>query len=465
MKKIDIGNKEVIHFIGIGGIGMSGLAQIMKMSGYKVQGSDVNINKNVENCKKIGIKFFLNHKKKNLKKVTIVVKSSAIKRDNLEIIEAKRIGIPIYDRAEMLANVIAFKKNIIVTGSHGKTTTTSLISKILSEANLDPTIINGGVINSLKNNAKFGNGEWAVIEADESDGSFLKLPINFSVITNLDHEHLDYYKNFKKLEESFLTFLNKTPVIGKAILCSDDLSIKKLIKRTTIKNYLTYGFKKNTDYQILNVKQIGVKSRFNIKLKYKGKINKVIKNINLNLLGHYNILNATAAISICLNLGINIKIIKNALNKFSGVERRMSNIFNKGNNNFFDDYAHHPTEISAVLSGIKNISKQRKILSIFQPHRYSRVKNLKKEFTKCFSKADIVLLCPVYSAGEKKDLSYDEYSFAKNIGKNSKVQVILIKEKNELFNYLKKNLVSDEIVIAMGAGSISQWMKELRNNL
>ena len=225
--KINIGQKEIIHFIGIGGIGMSGLAQIMKIMGFKVQGSDVNFNKNIENCKKLGIKVFLSQRKKNIKNATILVKSSAIKNNNLEIKEAKKRKLPIYERVDVLANIVSLKKNIIISGSHGKTTTTSLVSKILLKSKLDPTIINGGVINSIKNNAKHGKGEWAVLEADESDGSFLKLPINYSIVTNIDYEHMDYYKNYKNLEDSFLHFINKTPPIGKCIICIDDKNIHK----------------------------------------------------------------------------------------------------------------------------------------------------------------------------------------------------------------------------------------------
>ena len=229
--KINIGQKEIIHFVGIGGIGMSGLAQIMKVMGFNVQGSDLNFNKNVENCKKLGIKFFLGHKKKNLKNATILVKSSAIKSNNQEIKEAKKKNLPIHERVEMLSNMVALKKNIVITGSHGKTTTTSLVAKILSESRLDPTIINGGVINSIKNNAKLGKGNWTVLEADESDGSFLKLPINYSIVTNIDKEHIDYYKNYKNLENSFIKFINKTPPIGKCIICIDDKRIRALQKK------------------------------------------------------------------------------------------------------------------------------------------------------------------------------------------------------------------------------------------
>ena len=462
MKKINIGNKENIHFVGIGGIGMSGLAQIMKIMGYKIQGSDISKNKNIENCKKLRIPIYIGHKKTNIRKATIIVKSSAIKKNNPEIKAAKKSFVPIYERADLLANIIALKKNIIVTGSHGKTTTTSLIGKILSEAGLDPTIINGGVINSIKNNAKLGKGEWSVVEADESDGSFLKLPINYSIVTNLDYEHIDFYKNFTNLKKSFLKFLNKTPPIGKTILCLDDKNVYKLIKELKIKNYLTYGFNHKSNYQVLNPKFSNNRSIFSLRYKtLKGSI-KIFKNITLNLLGKHNILNAAAAISISLNLGIKINIIKKALGKFSGVQRRMTKVFSHQKKDFYDDYAHHPTEISSVLNSVKQVSNKRKIITIFQPHRYSRVLSLKKDFASSFKCSDLVILTPIYSAGEKIDKRYNQENFAGQISKLSKTQVALIKNKSDFLNYLKKNLISDEIVIGMGAGSITQWMRDIK---
>jgi UDP-N-acetylmuramate--alanine ligase len=461
MNNISIGNKEIIHFVGIGGIGMSGLAQIMKTMGFQVQGSDLNSNKNTENCKKLGIKILKQHAKKNIKKATIIVKSTAILKNNIELKEARNKKIPIYERAEMLANIVAFKKNIIITGSHGKTTTTSLTAKILSEAKLDPTIINGGVINSINNNAKFGKGEWAVLEADESDGSFLKLPINYSVVTNIDNEHLDYYKSYKNLRQSFTKFINKTPPIGKSILCLDNPEIKKILKKIKIKNYLTYGFTEKSNYKITNIKY-GLNTKFDLKVQSLNYDKKIIKNIILNLIGKHNVLNATASIAVCLDLGIKVEIIKKAMKNFSGVQRRLTKIFTKNKKEFYDDYAHHPTEINSVLDGLKQVYKSRKIISVFQPHRYSRIKNLKNEFSSCFKKSNIVVLCPVYSAGEKKDSKYNPSNFAKQIAANSQAQVIIVKNEIELQNYLKKNLISDEIIIGMGAGSISKWMIDLK---
>ena len=465
MSKIKLGKQELIHFVGIGGIGMSGLAQIMKTMGFKVQGSDVIKNKNTDNCKKLGIKILISHKKRNVKKVTIVVKSTAIKSSNVELLMAKKNNIPIYDRIDMLANIIDLKKKIIITGSHGKTTTTSLVAKIISTARLDPTIINGGVINSLKNNAKLGRGEWAVEEADESDGSFLKVPINYSIVTNIDKEHLEYYKNFSNLIDAFKTFIEKTPPIGKSFLFLDDLNIRKIIKKLKTKNYFTYGFHKDSNYQICNAKYQINYSKFNLKIKNIGSKDFIIKNIFLNLIGKHNVLNATAAISLCLNLGLKENIIKKALKNFSGVQRRLTKVFKKNEIEFYDDYAHHPTEIDSVLEGIKVVAKNRKIISIFQPHRYSRIRSLKLEFASCFKNSDQVILCPVYSAGEAVDKTYNKKKFAQMISKFSKTQVILINDENNLIKYFKKNLIRNEIVIGMGAGSISKWMYNLKNTL
>ena len=465
MQKINLGQKEVIHFVGIGGIGMSGLAQIMKNMGFKIQGSDQSKNKNIISCLKNGIKTFIGHSSKNLKGVTIIVKSTAIKNNNTEIKFAKKNKIPIYNRAEVLADAVSLKKNIIITGSHGKTTTTSLVAKILSDQKLDPTIINGGVINSFKSNAKLGQGDWAILEADESDGSFLKLPINYSIVTNIDHEHIDYYKNFKNLEKSFINFIKKTPPTGKSIICIDNKNIKKILFKIKNKNILTYGENIKANYKISNIKyKIGY-SIFDINYKDIQRKKRNIKNIKLKLLGKHNVLNATAAITVCLNLGVNQNIIKKSLEEFSGVQRRMTKILTINNNDFYDDYAHHPTEISSILEGVKNVYQNRKITSVFEPHRYSRVLSLKNEFAKSFQKSDLVLLCPIYAAGEKKNFRFNKVNFARLISKFSKTQVVIINDQNELDKYFQKNLTKNEIIIGMGAGMISKWMWDLKKIL
>ncbi len=462
MKKINLGQKDIIHFIGIGGIGMSGLAQIMKNMGFKVQGSDQNKNKNIISCSKSGIKTFIGHSPKNIKGVTIIVRSTAIKKNNIEIKYAKKNKIPIFDRADVLADVVSLKKNIIITGSHGKTTTTSLVAKILTDQKLDPTIINGGVINSFKSNAKLGNGEWAILEADESDGSFLKLPINYSIVTNIDYEHLDFYKNYKNLEKSFIEFINKTPPTGKSIICIDNNNIKRILKKIKNKNIITYGESREADYKISNIKYNYDNTNFSLSFKDKIKKIKTVKNINVKLLGKHNVLNAAAAFTVCLNLGVNQNIIKKSLKNFSGVQRRMTKVFSKNLNDFYDDYAHHPTEISSILDGVRNVNIRRKIISVFEPHRYSRVISLKKEFSQCFKKSNIVVICPLYAAGEKRNLKFNMVKFADLISRKSNTQVIIVKNEKELCNFFKKNLISNEIIIGMGAGLISKWITGLK---
>ena len=463
--KINIASNEVIHFIGIGGIGMSGLAQIMNNMGFTIQGSDLSRNKNTERLIKSGMKVYFGHHQKNLKKATMIVISSAIKKNNKELKAAKLKKLPVFKRGEMLANIVALKKNIVVAGSHGKTTTTSLVANILVEAGLDPTVINGGVINSLKNNAQLGKGEWAVIESDESDGSFLKLPITYSIVTNIDKEHLDYYGSFERLKKSFRSFIDKTPSFGKSLICIDENNLKSLLSKCKTNNFFTYGFEKNSNYQITNVKREINYSIFDLRLKFTGNKIYKIKNIKVNLIGDHNISNATAAIAIALNLGIQISKIKQALKKFLGIQRRFTKVFSIKKREFYDDYAHHPTEIRAVIKGARQVYKDRKIICVFQPHRYSRVKFLKNEFALSFRSSDAVVLCPIYSAGEKIKHNFNQNSFSQLISKKSKTQVINIKDKKELKNYFKKNLLDNEMVICMGAGSISNWIKEIGNEL
>ena len=463
--KINIGSNEVVHFIGIGGIGMSGLAQIMNNMGFNIQGSDLNRNKNTDRLIKSGIKVYFGHHQKNLNKATMIVISSAIKKHNSELIAARHKKLSVFNRGEMLANIVALKKNIVITGSHGKTTTTSLVANILEDAGLDPTIINGGVINSLKNNAQLGKGEWAVIESDESDGSFLKLPVTYSIVTNVDKEHLDFYGSFEKLKKSFCTFIEKTPSFGKALICIDNDNLKSLLPKCKTLNFLTYGFNKISNYQITNVRKNKNYSIFDLKAKLPSRKNVYIRNIVVNLIGDHNITNATASIAVGLNLGIKIKKIKKALKKFLGIQRRFTKVFSVGKREFYDDYAHHPTEIKAVINSARQVYKDRKIICVFQPHRYSRVKSLKNEFASSFKYSDTVVLCPVYSAGEKIKYNFNQDNFSKLISKKSKTQIINIKNQKELKSYFKKNILEDEMIICMGAGSISNWIREIGDEL
>tara|TARA_B100000900_G_scaffold343672_1_gene307481 strand:+ start:1081 stop:2478 length:1398 start_codon:yes stop_codon:yes gene_type:complete len=458
---IKLAKTEIIHFIGIGGIGMSGLSLIMKGQGFKVQGSDINNNKNIERLKKEKIKIYLDQSKKNLKNATIAVISSAIKKNNPELLEAKRRKIPIIKRGEMLASIVSLMKNIVVVGSHGKTTTTSLITSIFQETKIDPTIINGGVINSIKNNARLGKSDWSVLEADESDGSFVHISPTYSIVTNIDREHMDYYKSMKDLKNHFIKFINKVPSFGKSFICNDDKINRDLIKIIKNKNYYTYGQKENSNFTIKNIKQSKSFSKFDLKVKLPNKKILNIKKIQIPLLGIHNIRNAVAAIAVTLSIGIPIPKIKLGLVNFKGVQRRFNKIFSYNNIDFYDDYAHHPTEIKVVLQGIKNVYNKFEKICIFQPHRISRLKDLRKEFTYAFKDADMVILCPIYTAGEKIKLGFNYIEFAKQIIKNSNVKLLMVQNDIELAKYLKQNMYGNKIVVGMGAGSISNWIKNL----
>ena len=459
--KIEIAKTEVIHFVGIGGIGMSGLSLIMKGKGFKVQGSDLSLNKNVERLKKEKIKIFIGQKKQNLKDATIVVVSSAIKKNNPEIIEAKRKNLPIIKRGKMLAHIVSLMKNIVVVGSHGKTTTTSLITSIFQTTKIDPTIINGGVINSINNTAKLGKSDWSILEADESDGSFIHIPPTYSIITNIDREHMDFYKSMEDLKKYFIEFIEKVPSFGKSFICLDDKINNELVKRLKGKNFYTYGVNSKSNFLIKNIKRSMKFSEFDLQVNLPNKKKVIIKKIRIPLLGIHNIRNSVAAAAVAITVGISVSDIKKGLLKFKGVQRRFNKIFTYNRVDFFDDYAHHPTEIKVVLEGVNKVYEGYDKICVFQPHRISRLKDLKNEFSFAFKDADTVILCPIYAAGEKIKLGFNYLNFAKQLIKNSKVKLFLVKDNIQLAKFLKKNIYGKKIVIGMGAGSISNWMRKL----
>ena len=459
--KIELAKTEVIHFIGIGGIGMSGLALIMKSMDFNVQGSDVVINKNIERLKKDKVKVKIKHSKENIISATVVVISSAIKKNNVELIEARKKNLPIYKRGEMLANIVSLTKNIVVTGSHGKTTTTSLLAAIFSKTKLDPTIINGGVLNAIKSSAKLGKSNWCILEADESDGSFIHVPPTYSIVTNLDREHMDYYNSMNDLKNLFIKFINKVPSFGKSFICIDDKNNNDLLKKIKTKNFYTYGVNSKSQFYIKNIKQLKEFSEYDLAINLPGKKKMIINKIKIPLLGIHNIRNSTAAAAVALTIGISKNIIKKGLKEFKGVQRRFNKIFTYRETDFYDDYAHHPTEIKEVLNGVRAAYKTEEVICVFQPHRISRLKDLKKEFTFSFKKADTVILCPVYTAGEKMKLGFNYKNFAKEIIKNSKVKLFMVDDQNQLAKFIKSSIHGKKIVVGMGAGTISAWMKEL----
>ena len=458
--KIEIAKTEIIHFIGIGGIGMSGLSLIMRGKGFKIQGSDLTSNKNVERLKKEKIKIFIGQKKQNLKNATIVVISSAIKKNNPEIVEAKKKNLPIITRGKMLAHIVSLTKNIVVAGSHGKTTTTSLVASIFQKTKLDPTIINGGVINSIRNTAKLGKSDWSILEADESDGSFVHIPPTYSIITNIDREHMDYYKSIDDLKKYFLKFIEKVPSFGKSFICIDDKVNSEIIKKIKNKNFYTYGLSPKSNFLIKNIKQSTTFSKFDLLMNVPNK-KTMFKNLRIPLIGIHNIRNSVAAAAVALTVGISISNIKKGLLNFKGVQRRFNKDFTYNGIDFYDDYAHHPTEIKVVLEGVNKVYQNFDKVCIFQPHRISRLKDLRKEFSYAFKDADTVILCPIYTAGEKIKLGFNYLKFAKEIIKNSKVNLFLVENNNQLAKFIKKNMYGKKIVIGMGAGSISNWMRKI----
>jgi len=463
MKKNNKLFQKRIHFIGIGGIGMSGIAELMLDMGYKIQGSDINLNSNIERLKKRGIKFFKGHNKLNIKNVSAVVYSSAIKNNNPEIIQCKKNSIPLISRADMLADLMKFKKSIAVAGSHGKTTTTSLVGSFFDNGKFDPTIVNGGIINSYSKNNRFGKGEWMIVEADESDGSFLRLPHQINIITNLDTEHLDFYINEENIIKAFIQFINNLPFYGFSIICTDNGNLKKISKKIKTRNIITYSKNQNnSDIKILITKKTHKDTEFFLYFK-KG----VVKNFNgkykfkTTLLGDHNIQNATAAIIASLIAGVSIKHIRNALEIFQGVKRRFSFLgkFNKAS--VYDDYAHHPSEIKASYNLAKQISTK-KIIVIFQPHRFSRTNYLYKDFIKILSKINYLYILDIYPAGEKSIKNINSLNLVKEIKKLNK-KTFYLSKKDNIKKIIKDFGNDNNIIIFMGAGSITFMAQDFLN--
>ena len=455
-------NKKIrIHFIGIGGIGMSGIAELMLDLGYKIQGSDITINKNIERLVKRGIRFFKGHNKNNIKKISAAVFSSAIKKNNPELIECEKLSIPVISRAEMLAELMKFKKSIAVAGSHGKTTTTSLVGSILDNAKFDPTIINGGIINSYSKNNRFGKGEWMIVEADESDGSFLRLPHEINIITNIDTEHRDYYKTKKNLLLAFFHFIHNLPFYGYSILCIDNSNVKKLSKNIKTRKIITYSSKENSDVKILSQNNNSKNnSEFTLLFK-KGVIKNIIGkyNFQLSLLGDHNILNATGAIIASLLCGVPMEKISNSLLAFQGVKRRFSLLGKISKASIYDDYAHHPSEIEASYQIAKKISSK-KIIVIFQPHRYSRTSLLLNDFIKVLKKIDILYILDIYAAGEKPIRKINSKNLVNKL-KNKNNTVFYLNKKAKVKKTLEPYFDDNNTIIFMGAGSITYLAQSL----
>ncbi len=446
-------SKIKIYFIGIGGIGMSGIAELMHELGYTVLGSDQIESENVKRLKSIGLNIKIGHNRKNLTLVNAVVFSSAINKKNPEIQEAKKKQIPIVSRADMLSELMKNKRCIAIAGSHGKTTTTSLVGNILESGKLDPTIVNGGIINSFSKNNKFGKGKWMVVEADESDGSFLRLPHEISIITNLDTEHLDYYKTSKNLYSAFDKFILNLPFYGTSIVNYDDKNLKKIIYKNDTRKIISFSTK-NTKASVF-IEKISFDNQFSyFSLKFNVPINNTSGSYSYKIkaIGLHNIYNGAASIIAGLLVGVNNSYISDALKNYIGVKRRFTYLGKINLTNIYDDYAHHPTEIKATLSGAKQINKN--IVVVFQPHRYSRTKELFNDFVNILSKIKYLYLLDTYSAGEKKIKGYESKNIYLKIKKLNK-NVVYVGNKN-LNKLIYNETMGNKIIIFMGAGSINK---------
>lgn len=451
---------KCIHFIGIGGVSMSGIAEILFFHNYQITGSDLIKNKVTEKLIKLGIKIFFNHKKENINNASIVVFSNAIKNNNPEIISAREKGIPIFKRAEILSELIRFSYSIAISGTHGKTTTTAMIIDIYRNAGLDPTFINGGFIKPKNINAYFGKSKYFIFEADESDRSFLYLKPLIIIVTNIENDHLDSYRgNFEEIKKSFIKFLNNLPFYGLAILCIDDPIIRLIVSKIRC-NFVTYGFSRDADVRVIYYKQFKDKSIFTISRK-----NKKNLNFTLNIPGYHNVLNAAAAIAVSTENKINDCFILDSLKKFSGVYRRFDflgnfYLFNVENKKskfiLIDDYGHHPTELNIVIRTIRKIWKKRRIIMIFQPHRYTRTRDLYKCFIHVLEKVDVLLILDIYSAGESKISGINSKYLCRDIKNRGKLNPFFVKKKKNIIEILKKIVINDDLILIQGAGDIGK---------
>ena len=458
------GTLDTIHFIGIGGIGMSGIAEIMHNLGYKVQGSDLSVNNNTKRLVDIGVRVFVGHDASNITNVSYVVVSSAINDDNPEIKEAIIKKIPVIKRAEMLAELMRLKCSVAVSGSHGKTTTTSLIACMFESAGLTPTVINGGIINQRMTNAYIGEGDYLIAEADESDATFIKIPSTIAVITNIDPEHMDFYKDFSSLVAAFKSFVTNLPFYGFAVLCVDHPVVRDIARQITERRIITYGIDSNdANIRAYNIKSDISSSVFDIEINLPNvQGTTIIEQVSIPTPGKHNVLNSLAAIAIGVELDFGIKAIKNGFKHFEGIKRRFTKVCEYKGAEIIDDYAHHPVEIKTTLATARSIAEKRnsRVIAIFQPHRYSRVKDLFDDFTKCFSDADKLYMLDIYGAGEAPIDGISTAALMKKMS-NLESKPEFIANHEDIANIIMSGATKGDLVVMMGAGSISSWAYQL----
>ncbi|MBL8834772.1 MAG: UDP-N-acetylmuramate--L-alanine ligase [Alphaproteobacteria bacterium] len=446
----------VMHFVGIGGIGMSGIAEILHNLGYKVQGSDVADGANVKRLTGVGIPVMIGHRAENLGKAEVVVVSTAVKADNPEVRAARERMIPVVRRAEMLAELMRLKWAVAVAGTHGKTTTTSLVAAMLDSAGLDPTVINGGIINAYGTNARLGAGDWIVVEADESDGSFNRLPATIAVVTNIDPEHLDYWGNFDALKKAFQAFVANIPFYGFATLCIDHPEVQAMIPLVADRKLVTYGLSPQADVRAVNVKLSADGGQFDAVLGGRLGPERRIAGLRLPLVGIHNVQNSLAAIAVAAEMGIADAQIAKALGSIKGVKRRFTKTGEAAGLTVIDDYGHHPVEIAAVLKAARSATK-RGVVAVVQPHRYTRLHNLFEDFCTCFNDADAVIVADVYSAGETPIEGVDREALVAGLRAHGHRRVLSLEDPKQLAGLVLETARAGDLVVCLGAGNITAW--------
>ena len=454
-----------VHFVGIGGIGMSGIAEVLINLGYAVQGSDASDGYNIKRLRDKGATVSIGHAAANLGAAEVVVVSTAIQRDNPELVAARAKRLPVVRRAEMLAELMRLKSCIAIAGTHGKTTTTSMVAALLDAGNLDPTVINGGIIEAYGTNARLGGGDWMVVEADESDGTFLKLPADIAVVTNVDPEHLDHFKTYDAVQDAFRGFVENVPFYGFAVMCSDHEVVQQLVGRIEDRRIVTYGENPQADVRMIDIDHANGASRFNVMFRNRaGQEIHAIKNLRLPMPGRHNALNATAAIAVARELGIGDEQIRKALENFGGVRRRFTRTGEWNGVPIIDDYGHHPVEIAAVLRAARESNKGQ-VIAIMQPHRYSRLASLFESFCTCFNDADTVMVAHVYPAGEPPIAGADRDALVQGMRARGHRQVIPLDGPQDIAGIVKRLARPGDIVVFLGAGNITQWAYALPGEL
>ena len=457
----DIGT---IHFVGIGGIGMSGIAEVMHNLGYSVQGSDIAESATVDRLRSRGIGVMIGHAAENLVNAAVVVISTAVRRTNPEVAAALEGRIPVVRRAEMLAELMRLKSTVAVAGTHGKTTTTSMIAALLDAGGIDPTVNNGGIIESYGSNARIGGSEWMVVEADESDGSFLRLDGTIAVVTNIDPEHLDHYGSFDAVKKAFVEFIENVPFYGAAILCIDHPEVQSVVGQVRDRRVVTYGFSLQADICGVNVRPEGGGNVFDVVIRQRGEEDRRIEAIRLPMPGRHNVQNALAAVAVAVEMGCPDKVIQSGFASFSGVRRRFTKVGEIAGATIIDDYAHHPVEIKAVLSAAREAAENR-VVAVVQPHRFTRLRDLMDDFQTCFNDADVVYAAPVYRAGEDPIEGVDSAALVAGLKARGHRSAAEISGPEELADILSQSLEEGDIVVCLGAGDITKWAAGLADEI